>query len=110
MTMMRQNWRPEIFLGKDAANAKVLRKEQRRDDTMPLCKDLGIKNSLLMQLLSTRGLTGKSANRLSECKCKFPSEGNRVGHFHPNVRPLCIVCWLWARGVVGLGRIVLAGL
>jgi hypothetical protein len=29
---------------------KILRKEQSRDDTMPLLKDEGIKNSLPMQL------------------------------------------------------------
>ena len=33
---------------------------------MPLYKDVGIKNSLPMQLLPTRGVTGLSANRLSE--------------------------------------------
>jgi hypothetical protein len=35
---------------KYAAMQNILRKEQSRDDTMPLLKDEGIKNNLPMQL------------------------------------------------------------
>jgi hypothetical protein len=41
-------------------------------------KGLGIKNSLPMQLLPTRGLTGLSANRLPEYKVQSSSEGDRI--------------------------------
>jgi hypothetical protein len=68
--MMEKNREP---FWKDAENAKVWRKEQSRDDTMPLRKDVGIKNSLPMQLLPTRGLTGLSVNRLSGNKMQSSS-------------------------------------
>jgi hypothetical protein len=41
-------------------------------------KRLGIKNSLPMQQLPTRGLTELSANRLSEHKVQSSSEGDRI--------------------------------
>jgi hypothetical protein len=63
-TMMKKNRKPILEM------PKMQKSEERSrvDDTMPLCKDVGIKNSLPMQLLPTRGVAGRSANRPSGYK------------------------------------------
>ena len=73
---------------------------------IPTSKNEGIKNSLPMQHLCCPSLWVSTAQERWR-----PSEAllwnyKRDREHHPSVRPLWIVCWLLARGVVGLGLIV----